>query len=268
MRSILFILLINTLVLNAQKLETTIYYEKEGDDIVYYADNLELGTVSLLFEAELVQIESSAGKDFFIVMPGLSKRNFVTKLTAIGNRKMSFKVKTKAVYGDLGKTKYDNLLLDLPFKSGLSYKIFQGYNGRETHRGENSLDFGLKIGDEIHAAFGGKVVKIEQGNSGRCARPECAENNNYVVIEHQDGSFAEYVHIIKNGARVKIGEEVKAGQLIAISGDVGYATGPHLHFSVFIPDKSGRKTIKTKFKINDGNKSEFLDDQKTYLKNY
>ena len=88
------------------------------------------------------------------------------------------------------------------------------------------------------------------------------------MIEHQDGSFAEYVHIMKDGARVKVGEEVKTGQLIAISGDVGYATGPHLHFSVFIPDKSGRKTIKTKFKINDGNKSEFLEDQRTYLKNY
>jgi len=239
MRSILFILLINTLSLNAQKLETTIYYEKEGNDIMYYADNLEFGTVSVLFEADLNQMESSAGKDFFIVMQGLSKRNFVTKLTASG---------------DLGKTKYDNLLLDLPFRSGLSYKIFQGYNGRETHRGENSLDFGLKLGDEIHAALGGKVVKIEQRNSGRCTRPECAKNNNYVVIEHQDGSFAEYVHIMKDGARVKVGEEVKTGQLIAISGDVGYATGPHLHFSVFIPDKSGRKTIKTKFKINDGNK--------------
>jgi murein DD-endopeptidase MepM/ murein hydrolase activator NlpD len=55
---------------------------------------------------------------------------------------------------------------------------------------------------------------------------------NYVVIDHGDGTYGEYYHLRQFGVLVEEGEHVCAGDVVAICGNTGYSTGPHLHFAV------------------------------------
>ena len=81
---------------------------------------------------------------------------------------------------------------------------------------------------------------------------------NYVTIGHDDGSQAVYVHLQMNGALVKLGDWVTTGDLIGLSGNTGYSTGPHLHFKVS-QQKSPADfvSIPTLFVDKNGTSSEF-----------
>ena len=56
---------------------------------------------------------------------------------------------------------------------------------------------------------------------------------NNLIILHPDGSRSGYWHLQKDGALVNVGDTVKQGQVIGLSGKTGYAFQPHLHFMVW-----------------------------------
>jgi len=76
--------------------------------------------------------------------------------------------------------------------------------------------------------------------------------NNYVLIRHEDGTLGHYCHLQKGGCLVKPGQLVKTGDAIARSGNTGFSSGPHLHFSVY-KTKNGREreSIPVKFRTAD-----------------
>src|SRR5262249_35417178 len=150
---------------------------------------------------------------------------------------------------------------DLPFQKGKNYLVFQGYNGSFSHKNENSIDFTMPEGSEILAARDGIVVKVVQNNTESCPGEECKKYNNMIFILHPDGTFADYAHIRYNGSKVKVGDSVKKRDVIAYSGNVGWSSGPHLHFGCFIPDFGKWITIPTKFRIDNGDKSAFLEEK-------
>jgi len=58
---------------------------------------------------------------------------------------------------------------------------------------------------------------------------------NFIEIRHPDDEYSQYCHLKKDGVVVKIGDTVKAGQLIGYSGATGWLANvpePHLHFMV------------------------------------
>ena len=123
---------------------------------------------------------------------------------------------------------------ELPFKTGKRYKIMQGFNGKFSHQSVQSKyakDFKIPIGDTIVAARNGYVVRVLSHFTERGGK-SYVDKANQIVIVHDDGTFAYYVHLDTNGTLVKVNDYVKAGQPIGISGFTGYTTKPHLHFVV------------------------------------
>ncbi len=93
------------------------------------------------------------------------------------------------------------------------------FNGKlaSVHRG---LDYHAKMSTPVAAINSGRVV---------LARPLYYEGG-CVVIDHGLGLMSVYMHLSK--FQVKVGQKVRRGQVIALSGASGRATGPHLHLGV------------------------------------
>ena len=150
----------------------------------------------------------------------------------------------------------------MPFKPG-RYVVMQGPRGSYSHfagsGSENAVDWTVPEGTVVCAARSGLVVGVRQdstvGGPDRKLRPLA----NYVIIKHADGTFADYVHLKTGGALVKMGDEVTVGQPIGLSGKTGFASAPHLHFSVFQAiDGKKKLTLPFRLKTDHGTFTEFI----------
>ncbi len=247
-----------------------LYYEELDQGFVILADNNEYSPVSAKIDFRLENLEATQGDKTVFVVPAMTKRHIITELHVIDRRKR-IKLGYESIYnyGNHSQKAYDsNFEYYLPFEKGTEYWLSQGYNGATSHKGENALDFKMPIGTKIYAARGGVVVDIEESYSRSCTEPDCAKYNNYILIYHNDGTFAEYTHVKKDGVKVKIGDQIKIGQFIGYSGNVGWATGPHLHFIVFFQKLKKRITLKTKFLIGTGKQAINLIEKEKYKRAY
>ena len=55
---------------------------------------------------------------------------------------------------------------------------------------------------------------------------------NHIIIKHKNNEYSMIAHILKNSFQVKIGDEVKQGQVLAKVGNSGNTNGPHIHFQI------------------------------------
>jgi MYXO-CTERM domain-containing protein len=93
-------------------------------------------------------------------------------------------------------------------------------------------DFGIPLGTEIKAAHGGTIAMLRMDSqSGGCSQA-FANDANYVVIDHGDGTSALYLHVEANSSPFSLGDVVEAGDTIARVGLTGWTCGAHLHFQV------------------------------------
>jgi murein DD-endopeptidase MepM/ murein hydrolase activator NlpD len=136
----------------------------------------------------------------------------------------------------------DSVVYELPYAAGTKHTVSQGFEGKHGHIGPDryAIDFDMPEGTTIHAARGGWVHDTRDDSTSRRAGQE-----NYVYIEHDDGTMGQYLHLRRDGALVEVGQPVRAGDPIALSGNTGRSTGPHLHFHVSTPDDSGENAFKT-----------------------
>lgn len=157
--------------------------------------------------------------------------------------------------GDLQAEHDDSYVYRLPYASGENYRVLQGYGSRFSHTGleEFAVDFGMAEGTPIHAARGGIVARTEDSHSIGCWEDGCGKYANFIVILHDDGTTGEYYHLQKEGVLVEVGERVKAGQKIGLSGNTGHTTVPHLHFAVYRAAAWGTtQSIPVRFASRDG----------------
>jgi murein DD-endopeptidase MepM/ murein hydrolase activator NlpD len=103
-------------------------------------------------------------------------------------------------------------------------KVISPY-GQRDGRSHTGVDLKTKAKDKIYAAFDGEVV-FSNNFSGY---------GNRVRIKHANGLETYYAHNSKN--LVKQGERVRAGQAIALTGQTGSASTPHLHFETRVDGK-------------------------------
>lgn len=149
----------------------------------------------------------------------------------------------------------DSYVYSLPYKKGTSHLVSQGYNGSKTHKGSSaySIDFVMPEGTKVYAAREGLVVKTKSNSDVGGYDRKYASSGNYVRVMHSDGTFATYYHLKYRGVLVKAGQRVEKGEPLGYSGNTGYTSGPHLHFSVFkVTSASKRETVATKILTSEG----------------
>lgn len=149
----------------------------------------------------------------------------------------------------------DDHVYALPYASGKSFRVLQGYGSRFSHTGLEAyaVDFDMPEGTPVHAARSGVVARVEESHSTGCWEDGCGRFANFIVILHSDGTTGEYYHLQKDGALVEVGDRVVRGQRIGLSGNTGHTTMPHLHFAVYRATEWGNtQSIPVRFTSADG----------------
>ncbi len=129
----------------------------------------------------------------------------------------------------------------------------QIYNGN----GHSGIDLGAPTGTKVKAALGGVVLGA--GDTDTVCRG--ASYGKWVLVRHANGLSTLYAHL--SVISVTAGQSVSVGEVVGYSGNTGYSTGPHLHFTVFATE--GMKITTYKSKSCGGTYTMPVADQKAYL---
>ena len=105
-----------------------------------------------------------------------------------------------------------------PVPSGMP--VSGGRLTQNYHSGHNGLDFGVVVGTPVKTTMDGQVVYAGWNNQGY---------GNLVIVEN--GEYRTYYAHLSN-IPVSVGDTVRAGTTIGLSGNTGNSTGPHLHYEI------------------------------------
>ncbi len=250
---------------NAQKKSPIrVYYENSSEGAIVFVDNSGYCPFTLDLTMDLKNMTSDVGTELMILVPERTTKMKIAEVK-IKNRtsSSSFNFKTTSYMGDAINDPSNDFVYRIPYQNGESYVMSQGYNGNFSHEGKNALDFTMPEGTKICAARSGVVVEVSVDSNIGCPNKRCLDYANSIVIYHGDGTFAEYAHLKKKGSKVKVGQDVDEGEVIGLSGNTGFTSGPHLHFEVFHFRKSEKITLPTKFKTRT-NQEIYLKEKKFY----
>lgn len=137
----------------------------------------------------------------------------VSKLPKYGKGVLQYPVDSVVVTQYFGNT---------PFAS----KNPQVYNGS----GHNGIDLGVKVGTPIYSAQSGTVL----GTGDTDASCKGVSYGKWVLVKHANGLSTLYAHL--SIIQVKAGDTLGGRSKVGLSGNTGYSTGPHLHFTVYASD--------------------------------
>lgn len=113
-----------------------------------------------------------------------------------------------------------------PFEG--SYRLSSNYNPRRKHpvtgriSPHNGTDFAMPIGTPVTTPANGVVERVSNHHAA----------GRYIVVRHDNGYRTRYLHLSR--PLVSPGERVTMGERIALSGNTGRSTGPHLHYEVLV----------------------------------
>ncbi|MCB0644711.1 MAG: M23 family metallopeptidase [Phaeodactylibacter sp.] len=108
---------------------------------------------------------------------------------------------------------------DFEVSSGFGYRMHPKLKVKKMHMG---IDIKAGIGTEVKATADGVVLKALTSSGGY---------GTHVVIQHDDHYQTLYSQL-STDLKVKVGDKVKAGDVIGVIGTPHFATGPHLHYEV------------------------------------
>ncbi len=178
------------------------------------------------FEQDLLNLESQLN---LIVHPNLLPR--------VGSGVLSWPFTLAYMNGCLArKNIFGNLFCitqyfgNTPFSTA-NPQIYKG-------KGHNAIDIGAPIGTPILASLSGTVL----GTGNTDLIRGCYSHGKWIMIIHGNGLSTVYSHL--SSIDVVKGQQVSTGQLIGLSGMTGYATGPHIHFSVYATEGTKIMTLR------------------------
>jgi murein DD-endopeptidase MepM/ murein hydrolase activator NlpD len=208
----------NTLISQRRAVDIT---KREKNDLLTVTNKKESSYQDLLeekmaakaeFEASLRELESA-----------LTYTLDPTQIPAAGKGVLAWPLKNIFITQQFGKTADSGRL----YASG-------------TH---NGVDFRASIGTPVLATLSGTVVATGNTDGGGCY-----SYGKWILIRHNNGLSTLYAHL--SNIMVTQGQAVSTRDIVGLSGYTGYATGPHLHMSLFITDGVQTKNLGDWYREN------------------
>lgn len=227
--------------------------EETPGGVVYHLRNLLGGPILVRARAtELDNMDTEPRLPLGRVVPALTEVALLRAVHADRSRPASFRLEYDAIAGAPTARHDGRARYRVPFAGDVDWRVDQGFGGRFSHQlpvSRHALDFGVPVGTPVHAARGGVVMQVQDDYRGSGKQAHTfASRANFVRVLHDDGSMGMYAHLEYYGVGVKVGQRVAAGDLLGLSGNTGYSTGPHLHFAVLVND--GTQEVSVPFDMD------------------
>lgn len=195
----------------------------------------------------------------FVVEQGKSEILFSVKGEGVGqSSSRRFSLQYSYVVGRPLSTYVGSVAYVPPLEAGNRFLITQAFEGEFSHQdlqNRYAVDIKMPIGTPIHAARAGVILEVENDFFVGGTQQAYINKANSIRILHDDGSMAIYAHLALEKAQVYPGLHVKAGDLIAYSGNTGFSSGPHLHFAVQV--NRGMELVSVPFQFIDAAQQAF-----------
>ncbi|HEX6831909.1 MAG TPA: peptidoglycan DD-metalloendopeptidase family protein [Rudaea sp.] len=214
------------------------------------------GPVSIRVEFEQAEnVRSEPPLPALIVAPAVSELRAVRILATDPRHGYRYRFRYTYMPGDYRARHDDTARYHLPFPADRRFRVSQAFNGAFSHneaQNRYAVDITMPEGTPVLAARDGVVMTVDNDYYGAgLDMTKYGDRANNVRIVHSDGTMAVYAHLQLESARVQVGDRVHAGQVIALSGDTGYTSGPHLHFCV--QANSNMNLVSVPFEFADAN---------------
>lgn len=235
----------------------TVYTKRQGERFLFYAQNKNIYPVTLTLELPKLQnFRTSKPLPLVLELSPYSTQQILSADVVNRKKRAGFTSRYSWVMGRLS-ARHSDPLYRLPFSVGSAARVSQGFDGGVTHKGltRYAVDFQCPVGTKIYAVRGGKVIAAESSHNKGGFEKRFGDQANYIIIEHDDHTLGKYYHLKQYGVMVRVGESVRRGQFIGYSGNTGYTSGPHLHFSVSSVDPASKNlpiTLPFRFKTARG----------------
>lgn len=111
----------------------------------------------------------------------------------------------------------------------------------------HSIDYDAPEGTPIYASLDGVVISVKDDSDKGGVDKKFEDDGNYIEVLHKYNEISEYEHLRQHSAKVKVGDQITAGEMLAEVGNTGWSECPHLHFMVY-PKDDQYKTLEIRFK--------------------
>jgi len=209
--------------------------DEEENVVRIYLNNTFHAPVTAALKIKLENARLKSNKLTIVCPP--NERVLINTVERVDtDRKWRFKYSYRYLLGSyLARHDY-NHAYNIPFALGKKYMVGQGFGGKSQHTGNSyyAIDFTVPEGTKVYPAREGTVIevinKFSKGGLDKSLK------GNAVYILHSDGTIGFYLHLAYKKVFVSVGDAVDRNTVIALSGNTGYSSGPHLHFEVIRPE--------------------------------
>lgn len=209
--------------------------ENEGAGFLAHVDNALHGPIEVLLHADTeVPLASDPALPARATVPARGSVLLARIGAADPGRSGQFQLRLQTIPGD-PRARPRDIEYGYPLAIG-ELRIGQGWGGGFSHtdaQNRHAIDLAAPIGTTVVAARDGVVMQVESDfDKAGLNREKYGGRANFVRIVHDDGTMAVYAHLKSGGALARVGQRVRRGQTIGLSGNTGFSGGPHLHFAV------------------------------------